>query len=166
MTPERIEHIVDIEDDEPLLPPREFDDSEMDITPMIDITFLLLIFFIVAARMDKDTPVELPKAKHGTNVVVKSSAIITLAAGPENKAEVYKGDGKSADKKIATTDPEDEEQEIINYLMDEFTAGKSEVLIKAEKNVKHGDVSRVSKAVGKAQKEGANVLYVGVIEQK
>ena len=32
---------------------RRFDDAEMDITPMIDITFLLLIFFLVASKMDE-----------------------------------------------------------------------------------------------------------------
>ena len=63
------------------------DDCEMDITPMIDITFLLLIFFLVAARLDEDTPVELPPARHGTAVAVKSSVIITLAEGDGENAD-------------------------------------------------------------------------------
>ena len=42
--------IEDQTDDRPesLKPRRQLEDTEMDITPMIDITFLLLIFFIVA----------------------------------------------------------------------------------------------------------------------
>ena len=42
------EHVVDAADDQPVIRRRQLDDSEMDITPMIDITFLLLIFFLVA----------------------------------------------------------------------------------------------------------------------
>ncbi len=47
------EQYVDVIDDRPLVARRPLDDSEMDITPMIDITFLLLIFFLVAARLDE-----------------------------------------------------------------------------------------------------------------
>ena len=32
-------------------------DGDMDITPMIDITFLLLIFFLVATRMDTESAI-------------------------------------------------------------------------------------------------------------
>lgn len=44
-----------IEEDEEdfVLPRKKREDDEMDITPMIDITFLLLIFFIVCSTMEK-----------------------------------------------------------------------------------------------------------------
>ena len=35
------------------------EDVEMDITPMIDVTFLLLIFFLVASKMSADQAVAL-----------------------------------------------------------------------------------------------------------
>ncbi|MCA9170833.1 MAG: biopolymer transporter ExbD, partial [Planctomycetales bacterium] len=78
---ERIEHIVEPIDEQPLIKRRSLDDNEMDITPMIDITFLLLIFFLVAGKLDQDAPVELPPARHGTAVSVKSAAIITVGKG-------------------------------------------------------------------------------------
>ena len=51
-TDHAIESMDDEEDDSFVMPRRKRDDDEMDITPMIDITFLLLIFFVVASKMD------------------------------------------------------------------------------------------------------------------
>lgn len=159
--PQTIEHYVDVDDDEPLVKRRSFDSDEMDITPMIDITFLLLIFFIVASRVDKSDDIKLPDAQHGTAVSVKSSIFITLSEGDGEKAVIYKGDGKNESNVISSSDPEDQEQELVDYLQAGLDEGKSTVVVKAEKNVKHGEVSRVSKAVGKI---GNKTLFVAVLE--
>ena len=45
---------------------RSLEEAEMDITPMIDCTFLLLIFFLVTSKMKPELAVDLPKAKHGS----------------------------------------------------------------------------------------------------
>jgi biopolymer transport protein ExbD len=156
----RSEQYVDVIEDRPLIARRKLDDSEMDITPMIDITFLLLIFFLVAARLDEDAPVELPPARHGTAVAVKSSAILTLAKGASDSAEVYTGDGKAADRMLDSADLEAQAAAVTEYVETELAAGKENVLIKAEKGVRHRDVARVSRAVGKAGKD----LYVAVLE--
>ena len=50
----------------------------MDITPMIDITFLLLIFFLVCSTMSQATSVKLPPARHGKGVDEKTAVIITI----------------------------------------------------------------------------------------
>jgi len=44
------------------------DDGELDITPMIDITFLLLAFFVVVSKMDPQQAVDLPRATFGVSV--------------------------------------------------------------------------------------------------
>ena len=155
------EELVEPLDTSPLVPRRKIADAEMDITPMIDITFLLLIFFLVASRLDEDAPVELPPARHGTAVAENSSVIITVAASGENEAAVYLGDGKSPDWLLATKDPTSQEEAIVNYLSEGLKAGKTSVVIKAEKGVKHREVARVSSAVGKA---GPDELYVAVVE--
>ncbi len=42
---------------------KETEDLELDMSPMIDMVFLLLIFFIVAAQIvDEKPPIEVPKA--------------------------------------------------------------------------------------------------------
>lgn len=57
------------------LQPKENDDIEVDMSPMIDMVFLLLIFFIVASTViDEKVPIEdIPKAVH--------------SSVPENKGE-------------------------------------------------------------------------------
>jgi biopolymer transport protein ExbD len=155
-----LEQYVDAIDDRPLVTRRPMDDSEMDITPMIDITFLLLIFFLVAARLDQDAPVELPPARHGTAVSVKSSVIITMAQGSGESADVYTGDGKAAERLLDAGELEAQSAAITQYVEEELANGKENVLIKAEKGVRHRDVARVSRAVGQAGKD----LYVAVLE--
>ena len=158
------ETYVDVIDDTPLdSPAYSLDDSEMDITPMIDITFLLLIFFIVAARLDEDAPVELPPARHGTAVAVKSSVILTVAQGENDEAQVYFGDGKAAEQLIDAADLDAQEAAITQYVEEGMAQGKENVLIKAEEAVRHRDVARVSAAVGRAERENQD-LFVAVLE--
>ena len=67
------------EDEGPVLARRPVEDSaEMDITPMIDITFLLLIFFIVCSTMSQSSAVKLPPARHGKGVDEQMAVIITV----------------------------------------------------------------------------------------
>ena len=84
-----------LEDEGPALPRRAVEDSaDMDITPMIDITFLLLIFFLVCSTMSQATSVKLPPARHGKGVDEQTAVIITIDGEEgEGKPRVYLGDG-------------------------------------------------------------------------
>ncbi len=161
MTSQETEYLIEQTSDEaPLIPRRELEEPGMDITPMIDITFLLLIFFLVAARLDQETPVELPPARHGTAVAINSSAILTIASGADDDALIYRGDGKAADRQIQG-DPVTQENAIVAYIEEQIREGKTSVLIKAEKKVLYRHVARVADAVGRA---GSGDLYVAVLE--
>jgi biopolymer transport protein ExbD len=161
-----VSDVVDVngDDDQPIqLPRRPKQEVDMDITPMIDIVFLLLIFFLVASRIDADIQVSLPPARHGTAVATKNAVILTVAQGTGDQAEIYKGDGADPAGKLASTDPADQEAEIVDYVQAAMNDGKENVLVKAEKNVKHREVSRVAKAIGLV--EGAR-LFVAVKEEE
>jgi len=138
-------------------------DAEMDITPMIDITFLLLIFFLVASKVDSDSEIILPKAKNGTAVTTKSSAVLTVTDGDGEQAIIYTGDGADDAHRIRTTDLAEQEAIIAEYIdrmiHDE---NKEQVIIKASKSVRHRDVARVMRAIG--QVEDAKI-YVAVLEE-
>jgi biopolymer transport protein ExbD len=134
-------------------------DGEMDITPMIDIVFLLLIFFLVASKMDPNSAVALPKARHGTAVVEKSSVVILVAEGSGDKALVTRENGDAFSDDLAT-----QEDEIRDYVEKALASGKQYVLIKAERQVKQRHVSQVAKAIGLAP--DAQQLYVAVMETK
>ncbi len=157
---------ADLDDDSPVVIPRarHKEDSEMDITPMIDITFLLLIFFLVASKMDEAAAVTLPKARHGQTVAEKSSVVILITQGSGEDAVVSRGDGTAV-----STDLEQQEAEIGEYVeagmggSAPFDEPKQNILIKAARGVKHRDVARVSEAVGKATE--LPVLNIAVLEE-
>ncbi len=65
-----------------VLPRRRREDDEMDITPMIDITFLLLIFFVVCSTMDPTKIGTIPEADNGLAISAKNSAVIFINPGP------------------------------------------------------------------------------------
>ena len=138
------------------------DSGEMDITPMIDITFLLLIFFLVASTTASQTGVELPKARYGKGVDSGNSTIITVAArrGP-GPARVYLGDGTSGTP--LADDPDLQHQQIAEAVREGFRQGKANVLVKAERSVAHHDVAAVSTAA--AEVEGIK-LHLAVLEKE
>ena len=154
------------EEEEPagaVLPRRPVTDTaEMDITPMIDIVFLLLIFFLVCSSANMQTAVELPPARHGTGVSERGSVIITVAErGGPGPALVYLGDGKDSENLL----PDDEDAQatrIEEYVEEGYQEGKSAVLVKAEKKVKNGDVWRVETAA--ARVEEISRIHIGVLE--
>jgi biopolymer transport protein ExbD len=116
-------------------PKPRVDDTEIDITPMIDIVFLLLIFFLVTSKMTAEETPPLPKA------------------------EVKKSDGS-----LFSTDPEQQSAEIAQYVADGIDAGKKHVIIRAEGTVRHGEIGRVSKAISESMGEG-EVINIAVMEE-
>src|SRR3970282_559623 len=70
-------------------------DTEMDITPMIDCVFLLLVFFTVTSTPDAQTALDLAPARTGVGVRVQTSLIISLAdSGGAGRALIYLAEGK------------------------------------------------------------------------
>ncbi len=165
MTQRDVDYMIDPVD-EPLrfACHRQRQDAEMDITPMIDITFLLLIFFLVSTRLSSEEMVDLPTARHGTAVSDKQAVVVTLIKGNGDDATIFKGDGKHPDTVLVSADLDDQQQEIEQYIQHGISIdGKQHVLIKAEPNVKHRDVARVARAAGDA---AVSLLYVAVLEEQ
>ena len=72
------DHMVELDEGE-VMPARKRPDSgDLDITPMIDITFLLLIFFIVTSNLDQQSAAKMPTAENGTSVATSKSAVLTV----------------------------------------------------------------------------------------
>jgi len=134
-------------------------DNEMDITPMIDITFLLLIFFIVSSKMNAEQAVDLPMARHGGVVAAKESVVVIMKRGTGDQAEVEKADGSPF-----SSDPEQQGAEISEYISAGIDAGKKHVIIRAAGSVRHGEIGRVSQAISQAIEEG-EMINIAVMEQ-
>jgi biopolymer transport protein ExbD len=151
---------LDEEAASPFAREREVVDSEMDITPMIDCVFLLLIFFIVCSTMDKQSPIELAKARHGKGVSERDSIIISVGEGGVDSAPVYLADDTSGEPVAGDLE---QQRETIRAAVEKEKReeGKQDVLIKADRNVAHRDVSNVIKAV--SQVDGVS-LHLAVFE--
>ncbi len=165
---------------------RRSDSVDMDITPMIDIVFLLLIFFLVASIPDMQVEADLPPARHGTGINPRSAVVFTLAErGGQQAAKVYLSDGKSGqplpadiagqeaaieralrgEAGVALPDDPAEQAAIIRRAVSAgfHREGLATVLVKAEKGVLHRDVARITQAVAAAETEGIQ-LNLGVYE--
>lgn len=134
-------------------PPLE---DEMDITPMIDITFLLLIFFLVASKIGRSEPVTLPMATQGGSVVEKNCIILILRRGTGEVAAVTRPEGAPF-----SLDIQQQEAEIAQYIEEGLGTGKTEVLIKSEGSVRYGEVDRIKQAISQSLEEG-QLIHIGV----
>lgn len=134
-------------------------DDEMDITPMIDITFLLLIFFVVASKMDPTQTGKTPLASNGTSVSAKDSAVIFIHRGSNDDAVLERIDGSKF------SDDEDEQtSEIVDYVTAQLDEGKNQVMILGDADVSVGEVGRVRKIIGDAF-EDLSQTYIAVREE-
>jgi biopolymer transport protein TolR len=149
---------------------RGIEGGDMDITPMIDCTFLLLIFFLLTSTTTSKSAVPLPSAKHGAQAAEADSIIITVARGPTGEAQVFLADDSKPNHEAAGS-PEDQVTAIRKYLVEENAkvnkAGKqrNNVLIKADADLKQREMDRIERAVAGAEME-IQYLYIGISEQK
>lgn len=134
-------------------------DDEIDVTPMIDIVFLLLIFFVVASKMDPTQSTAVPKATHGTAVSSKDSAVILMKRGSGNRAEVLR-----IDESPFSDDEEAQRGQIIDYVTQQLDLGKQQVMILGEGEVSVGEVARVQRIIGDAF-ENLGSTYIAVKEE-
>ena len=73
------------------LQPKDNEDNEIDMSPMIDMVFLLLIFFLVASTViDEKVAIKIPTAVHATLPETKVGRI-TISVNEDE--EIYFGVG-------------------------------------------------------------------------
>jgi biopolymer transport protein ExbD len=139
---------------------RKMGDAEMDITPMIDIVFLLLIFFLVASKMDESASVKLPEARRGIDVAQENAILVIV-----KMKEVTRRDGSPFSK-----DLQRQEEEIGEYVdaglsgSEPFDRPMESIILKAEGDVREGEVARVAEAIGKVT--DTPLLNYAVLEQQ
>ena len=130
-------NLIEDDEDDFALPRKKRDDDEMDITPMIDITFLLLIFFIVCSTMDPTKIGTIPEADNGLAIAAKNSAVIFINPGAGDEVILSRMDGSNF-----STDEEIQATEIIEYITEELEkslgASKQHVMLFGDANVKVG----------------------------
>ena len=150
------------EEDDFALPRKKRDDDEMDITPMIDITFLLLIFFIVCSTMDPTKIGSIPEADNGLAISAKNSAVIFINPGGGDEVILSRMDGSNF-----STDEDVQATEIIEYITEELEkslgVSKQHVMLFGDADIEVGKVTRIQKIIGDAF-EDLDSTYVAVKE--
>ncbi|MDA0658392.1 MAG: biopolymer transporter ExbD [Planctomycetota bacterium] len=137
----------------------------MDITPMIDITFLLLIFFIVATKISTNKDIHLPPAEHGINVVQKDSIVISVKETRDGVVTVSGAHGSGEPQALSANDVEAQAQAVTQFVTDSLRQAdtRPQVILMADRNVKHRIVAAIARAASSA---GEISLYVAVLEEQ
>ena len=116
------------------------EEAELDITPMIDVTFLLLIFFMVTSTMQSQAETNVPPAKHGIGADANEAIMITVLAEPGGGAgRILLGD--NGGDEVTNMDL------VKAYVQEGISQQKKLVIVKADRDVSHGKVTEVLKAL-------------------
>ena len=129
-------------EDNPLVKRRPMhDEAKFDITAMIDLVFMMNIFFLVTTVTAALAEIDLPTARHCAPADRDSSVIFTILAGPDRgPGQMTIDEGLEV---LSLADIETIERRIREAVETGVRANRNTVLIKAEKNVHLRDISRV-----------------------
>jgi biopolymer transport protein ExbD len=108
--------------------------SDINVTPLVDITLVLLIIFMVTAPMIVNNPsikVELPKAATGDETQ-KSTLALTLSRAPAGGYDLYANGTKTDEPKVKL------------LISDMLGKNKDlQAIIAADKGISYGDVVHI-----------------------
>lgn len=152
----------DVFGDNPLTPRRPIhDEANFDITAMIDLVFMMNIFFLVTTVGASMAEIDLPAARHCAPADRDTSVIVTILASPDRgPGQVFVEDTPEGQPIV---DLAQQERAIREAVEAGVRAKKTTVLIKAEKNVRLRDVARVGAT---ANSVPGIELKVSVIEKE
>ena len=133
--------------------------AEFDITAMIDLVFMMNIYFLVTFIGAAMQEVNLPAADHCAPLDAEVATIITVLAGPDAQSVVVRvGEGEAA---VPLADPDQQAERIGDAVEQGAAQGKTKVLIKAEKGIRLREMGRLAAA---ASREGVT-LHLAVMEK-
>jgi biopolymer transport protein ExbD len=133
------------------------DDAHFDITAMIDLVFMMNIFFMVTALTAALAEIALPEAEHCLPADSDGAVIVTVTANADGDPLVYLGDGEVG----TPLDAAQQAHDIPAAIEQALAEGHNTVIIKAEHNVRHKSVAEVARLA--AEIEDVK-LHLGVRE--
>src|SRR5262245_48807861 len=117
------------------------DEARFDITAMIDLVFMMNIFFLVTTVTAALAEIDLPAAQHCAPADRDSSVIVTILADPNGGPGVVSVEDAGGGK--ALTDLDAQERAIREAVEAGVREQRNIVLVKAEKAVRLRDIARV-----------------------
>lgn len=125
------------------------EEAEVDLTPMLDIVFIMLIFFIVTAVFVKEPGVDVVRPTAATAIPVKSVAILIAVTAD---SEIYI-DKKEVDKDSVKT--------TVERMLAENPNG--DVVIQADED---SEIDVVVEVMDQVQMAGAQRVHIAALEEK
>jgi biopolymer transport protein ExbD len=113
--------------------------TRVDLTPMVDLGFLLITFFIFTTTMSQPTAMRLTLPADGKLTNEPVSAVITLLLGKNNSIYYYEGMDPNTGKTV-------DQRAIRPILLDKKRRSDSswfEVIIKPSKNATYGNTVNI-----------------------
>ena len=136
-------------------------DNEIEIAPLIDMVFLLLIFFIVTSTMERQSSIDLPRTEYGMSVSERNAITVSIEGKGAN-IRVYLGDNVGGSP---LPDPAQlQEIAIAEAVEAGFLEGKTSLVIKADREVHTGEISRIIRAATNAV--GELDVYMATVEDR
>jgi len=127
-------------------------EAELDITPMIDVTFLLLIFFMVTSTMQAIKDRDIPSATSGGQVNTVGMLELVVLAPTTRGADCE----MMLEGKTVTQD------EIRATVEQEASTGEVEIMVMAEGQVPNGVVGEIEALLGEIE----DVTYHFGVQEK
>lgn len=138
---------------------KHLEDAHFDVTPMVDLVFMMNIYFMVAWLTAANAEMDLPNAKHVVPTDIDNAVTISVVEKGAQGTEVFVGDSGAGQ---GLTNPAEIEQRIKQTVESSVAKGSDVVLVKAERRVRLRDVARISGIVATVPKVK---LRVGVLEK-
>ncbi len=130
--------------------------TDIDLSPLADMVFQLLAFFIMTVKLASQETVDVPTISHGKGLDVDKSTVITVLAPGETNPEPRLFLGFGSDMTPISY------EQIKDIVLQGLSAGKREVIIKAERLTPWGYVERAMQEVAAADA----ALYIGVKDEE
>lgn len=138
---------------------REEPNAEFDITAMIDLVFMMNIYFLVTFLTVALGELDLPTANHVSPLDIEEAVVISvLPSAAQDGVAVYLGNGKEGDPIL---EPALQQQQIAEAVEKGKTDGKKAVLIKAERAIRLREIGRLGSAAGIVEMP----LHIAVLEK-
>ncbi len=131
------------------------EDDEINITAMIDIVMLLLIFFMITSKLQESSTLQVPTAEHGIEIPVDQSLVVSVYQR-EDSPEIYLTSGQQENGPV-------DYDSLRGFIRTGITEGRKNVIIKADRNIPSGFVEEVSKVIAEVDPELK--FYLGVIDR-
>jgi biopolymer transport protein ExbD len=128
------------------------DDAEFDITAMIDLVFMMNIYFLVTFITTAMSDLDLPTANRCAPLDGDTAITFTVDVGKEfGTVSITCSD---VEGQTPWTEPVQQEEQIAAAVQKAVEAGKNAVLIEAERTIRLKEISRLALA---ARQEGVTI---------